>query len=194
MQTSLEHIFGSRTRVKLLRLFTANTAEAFFVRELSRTIREHMNSVRRELGILEGIGIVVAETRERKKYYRANPASVLFPELRSLFVKADLLLEQDFAEKIRRTGSIRLILLTGFFVGAGEESPTDLFIVGHVQRRKFIRVVNTFSHFFDRQIRYTVMTRKEFAYRYQVTDRFLYQILESKTIILHNQLHTPIPL
>lgn len=189
MQPTLEHIFGSRTRVKLLKLFTTDTETSFFVRELTRKIGEHMNSVRRELALLEKIGVVQSSEKERKKYYVANPDSILFPELRNLFLKADLLLEEDFAKKIRRAGRIRLILLSGFFVQEEEASPVDLLVVGFVNRKKFSRLVNAFSKYFERPIRYTLMTRKEFDYRRQVTDRFLYQILDSKNIILYNQLH-----
>jgi hypothetical protein len=188
MQSSLEHIFGSRTRVKLLRLFTSDADSTYFVRELSRKVGEHMNSVRRELGLLEKIGFVQSETKEQKKYYRANPDNVLFPEMKGLFVKADLLLEQDFAEKIQETGRIKLILLSGFFVGLND-SLIDLLVVGQVNKRKFVRLVNGFSKLFDREIRYTTMTRKDFDYRRQVTDRFLYRILGDEHIILYNQLH-----
>lgn len=188
MQPSLEHIFGSRTRVKLLRLFTADTETAYFVRELARKVGEHMNSVRRELGLLEGIGLIRSESKDRKKYYRSNPDNVLFPEMKGLFVKADLLMEQDFSQKILSTGHIKLVVLSGHFVGH-PESPADLLIVGQVNRRKFMRLVNSFGKIFDWPIRYTIMTRKDFDYRRQVTDRFLYTILGGEKVILYNQLH-----
>ena len=188
MQPSLEHIFGSRTRVKLLRLFTSDTETSYFVREIARKVEEHMNSVRRELGILENIGLIRSESKDRKKYYRANPDHVLFPEMKGLFVKADLLMEQDFAEKILSTGRIKLILLAGYFVGHAE-SPADLLVVGQVNRKKFMRLVNGFGKIFDRPIRYTILTRKDFDYRRQVTDRFLYTLLGGEKVILYNQLH-----
>jgi hypothetical protein len=37
----LERLFGSRTRVKLLRLFLTNPGVEFFVREISRKVDEH---------------------------------------------------------------------------------------------------------------------------------------------------------
>ena len=45
----LEHLFGSKTRVRLLRLFLHHPEEAFFVRELARKTHFQMNAVRREL-------------------------------------------------------------------------------------------------------------------------------------------------
>ena len=54
----LEHLFGSTTRVKLLRLFYNNQDRAYFVRELSRVIDIQLNAVRRELANLEELGLV----------------------------------------------------------------------------------------------------------------------------------------
>lgn len=37
---------------------------------------------------------------------------------------------------------------------------------------------------FDREIRYAVMSRKEFDYRRDITDKFLFDILENKKVTL----------
>jgi hypothetical protein len=44
----IEQLFGSKTRVKLLKLFFSNPNRSFYVREITRTIDEQINSVRRE--------------------------------------------------------------------------------------------------------------------------------------------------
>lgn len=53
-----EHLFGSKTRVKLLSLFYNNPERPFYVREITRKVNEQINSVRRELQNLLNIGIV----------------------------------------------------------------------------------------------------------------------------------------
>jgi len=52
----LERIFTSKTRVKILTLFMINPQKEMFVREISRSINENINAVRRELSNLEQIG------------------------------------------------------------------------------------------------------------------------------------------
>jgi len=54
----LEQLFGSKTRVMLLRLFLNNPEKFYFVRELTRSLETHLNSIRRELSNLESIGII----------------------------------------------------------------------------------------------------------------------------------------
>ncbi|MEK7540164.1 MAG: winged helix-turn-helix domain-containing protein, partial [Patescibacteria group bacterium] len=83
----LEQLFGSRTRVKLLRLFLSNPQEEYYVRELTRRMNEQINSIRRELSNLEDMGLLLSEEREGKKYYKVNQDHLMFPELRALFLK-----------------------------------------------------------------------------------------------------------
>ncbi len=179
----LEHLFGSRTRAKLLRLLLTNPEQSFFVREVCRKLNEHMNSVRRELINLAKLDIAKEVKADRKKYYRANTDFVLYPELQSLLSKAHIMLQRDLLENIRKAGTIKLLVLTGFFTSM-PDTLTDMLVVGAVNRRKFRRVLGVFQAHFDQPIRYTIMTSREFEYRNDLTDRFLYHILENKKIVI----------
>jgi len=104
----LEHLFGSKTRVKLLRFLFRHEFEAFYVRELARLLETQMNAIRREISILTVAGLLletdapgeVADDNgpgaQKRKYYRLNVHSPLFPELQSLMMKARVLEEQVF--------------------------------------------------------------------------------------------------
>ena len=195
----LEHLFGSKTRVRLLRLFLNNHQDAYFVRELTRKIKAQINAVRNELENLVSMGVVVeceapvdvdgkkARSSRQRKYYRINSESVLYPELRALFMKARVLLEKNFVRKVVQTGTISHLSLMGYFVGI-EDSVTDLFIVGRVNRSKLTVVIRNFEREVGREINYTVMTPQEYKYRRDVTDKFLYSILEVKKITVVDKL------
>lgn len=186
----LEQLFGSRTRFKLLRLFLTNPDEQYFVRELSRKIDERLNSVRRELANLERLTIIQTVAVNKKRYYRLNTKCVLYPELKALMVKARLAIEKDLVHKLKRAGSISYLVLTGLFTGL-DGAKTDMLIVGRCNRQKLRPLVKRLQVSFDREIRYTVMSKKEFEYRRDITDRFLFDILENKKVTLINTLkHT----
>ena len=68
----IEQLFGSKTRVKLLHLFTNNPNRAFYVREITRKIDEQINSVRRELSNLLSIGVITSESANNRLYYEVN--------------------------------------------------------------------------------------------------------------------------
>lgn len=179
----LEKIFGSRTRVKLLRLFLTQTQKEFFVRQLARVIREQINSVRRELKNLEELGILTSMEKDKKKYYTARSSFALFDELRAIFLKSRLTLEKEFIQSIRSMGSISYLALTGYFVN-DETAKVDLFIVGEIQRRKLDGLLEKFKAHFGEQLRFTIMTPEEFVYRKDITDKFLYEMLNGKKIVV----------
>lgn len=179
----LEQLFGSRTRVKLLRLFLANPESHYYVREITRKIEERINSVRRELKNLEELGLIVFLDKNQKKYYQANDNFILFQELKSLILKAQVILEEQLVSDIKSLGNIQYMVLTGFFVGLKDVS-TDILIVGKINRKKLNRLMKKFERFFNHEINYTMMTSKEFKYRRDLTDRFLYDILENKKIVM----------
>ncbi|MFH1207350.1 MAG: winged helix-turn-helix domain-containing protein [Patescibacteria group bacterium] len=183
----LEHLFGSRTRVKLLRLFLVNPDIDYFVRELTRKIHERINSVRRELDNMEKIGLVTSQQEKQKKFYRVDKSFILFPELQALMFKSQVVLERRLGSNLKLIGQVSYLALTGMFTG-NANSQTDILIVGKVNRVKLKRLVNKFNRDFDRKIRYTVMSRQEFDYRNDLTDKFLYNILENKKIVVTDKI------
>lgn len=193
----LEHLFGSKTRVKLLRTFLGNPGTAFYVRELARKAGAQIHAIRRELGNLEGLGIIrggeasaedAKELRSRmRRYYRLDEEFSLVSELRALVLRSQFLLEEEFKRRVKRLGNIRYLVLLGIFVGV-EDAVTDVFIVGKVNRQLLARLMRQFERELARSVNYTVMSEKEFRYRWDVGDRFLYGLLEGKRISVIDEL------
>ncbi|MAF13938.1 MAG: hypothetical protein CMI53_03525 [Parcubacteria group bacterium] len=208
----LEQLFGSKTRVKLLRVFLNNPNQPYYLRELARKLKTQLNSVRREVNNLEKIGILksvqlvpIGDSQEdpgsdkpkkkkmppkvkgSKKYFLADSDFILYPELKGLLLKAQLLLERDFVGRIEKMAKVKLFLLTGIFVGV-EGFVTDILLVGTVNKKGLAKIVSNFEKELGRSINYTVMTQPEFKYRHDITDRFLYDILEGRKIVIVDQL------
>lgn len=179
----LEQLFSSRTREKLLNLFLFNQNKRYFVREITRVIGERLNSVRRELANLEKFDLIASEDEDRRKYYHLNKDFILLDELTNLFVKARLLWEKKISTILKKYSGIKYLSLLGFFVD-DEDSKTDILIVGRINKKEiavFVREVEKITH---QPLRYTHFTTKEFNYRREVTDKFLYDLLERKSITL----------
>jgi predicted transcriptional regulator len=64
----LEKIFGSRTRIKVITLYTTGIKRPYYVREIARAINERLNAVRRELEILRKVGMLTTYHEKRKKF------------------------------------------------------------------------------------------------------------------------------
>jgi len=186
----IDKLFGSRTRVKLLRLFLTHAEEKYFVRELARNIEEQINSVRRELNNLEEMGLLVSHIEDKKKYYKVDPEFVLLNALRALIFKSRLTTEKEFIHSIRGLGSIQYLALMGYFVN-DQEAKVDLFIVGTVSRTRLLKLLEQFRVSFGTQLRFTVMRGDEYHYRKDVTDKFLYEILNANKIVVIDAFTTP---
>lgn len=81
----IEQLFGSKTRVKLLKLFFSNPNRSFYVREITRKVEEQINSVRRELANLLSLGLITSDSTDNKLYYEVNQEYEHFDALRSMF-------------------------------------------------------------------------------------------------------------
>jgi len=191
----IEQLFGSKTRVMLLRLFLNNPEKFFYVRELTRTLETHLNSVRRELDNLQKMGIInfytktdlereiEKEIKDNKKYYKLNSDFMFIAELTSLLNKAHVVLDKTLVKRVENLGDVKFFLLSGIFVGRDDAS-TDLLVVGNINRTKLKNLVKNFEKELGKAINYTIMTRSEFQYRYNITDRFLYDLLGGKNMII----------
>lgn len=185
----LEHLFGSKTRVKLLRLFFSDPEKRLFVREATRLLDVQINAVRRELEHLVHAGIILVDTEEatgdapldphetKRKYYRLNERSVLYQELRALLMKAHVLGEDSLVQSFISGNDVQYLLFTGMFTNA--ETPIDLLLVGTVTDRRVSKVVGDFEKEYGFSIRYTIMPQREFQERRQLMDRFIYSVLDA---------------
>ncbi|MBU0546361.1 winged helix-turn-helix domain-containing protein [Patescibacteria group bacterium] len=190
----LEHLIGSKTRLKLLQLFYRSQDRSFYVRELARLIGVQLNAVRRELANLERLCIIThvpAGTSkieeagtERSKYFKLNSNFLLYNELKNLLFKSQELEEQILVEDLKKKGGkIKFLLLTGLFTGDAEAG-TDILIVGEIKAMTVSRLVKEFEQLFGKSIRYTIMDDKEFTDRHEIGDRFLYGVFECKNMVV----------
>ncbi|MFH1253497.1 MAG: hypothetical protein V1664_04180 [Candidatus Uhrbacteria bacterium] len=194
----LEQLFGSKTRARLLGLFLENPEQSFFVRELTRKIDAQLNSVRRELQNLIDLGMVIENSDnkkekegalvDRKKFYLANTNFLLYHDLRNLFRKIQILLKQKLVQEIQARGDVDLLVFTGRFVD-NPSVQTDILIVGGINQAALQKIVSEFEAELGYEINYTLMPKEEFSYRRQITDRFLFSILEGEKVVMVDKLN-----
>jgi len=84
---------------------------------------------------------------------------------------------------VEKLGKVKLLMLTGFFVG-DDEAATDLVAVGTLHRKRLAALVRLLEKSFGQEVRYTLMSTREFLSRRAMTDKFLYRILEGKKTVL----------
>lgn len=192
----LEHLFGSRTRVKLLSLFLHHPEEPLFVREITRLVGTQINAVRRELSNLTKLGLISEATANerdpdagkrpglKRKYYKVNRDFKLLQEVTALIMRAQVMLERRLDQEIAKMGDVRYLAFMGMFLGQAK-APVDLFVVGEVDQVSLKKLVTQMEKDLGFEINFTVMAADEFKYRKDMTDKFLYAILEApKNVVI----------
>lgn len=183
----LEKIFGSRTRVKVITLFTTGVKRPYYVREISRNVSERLNAVRRELEILRKIGMLTTYNNKRRKYYVLNNEFALVGELASIMQKAGPGIEDVLFKNIERLGDVQYACVSGFFSGT-KDSPTDLLLIGAINEQRLEAFVQRIERQINREITYTPMSVNEYKYRRNFNDMFLRSIFLKPHKVLLNKL------
>jgi predicted transcriptional regulator len=195
----VEQLFGSKTRVKLLRLFYSNPNRSFYVREITRKIDEQINSVRRELSNLLSIGIISSEETNNRLYYEVNQTYEYFKPLTMIFGTVESTVtdtEEEVAVPVASVksvdpevaelaglGNVEAALYTGQFT-RDDSSGIDMLIIGDVNQTKLQKYMQALELKEKKDIRYVVMSPTEFNYRLQVKDRFITTVLSAKKQVL----------
>lgn len=197
--TPIEKLFGSKTRAKLLELFFSNTSKSYYVREITRVIEEQINSVRRELINLEGIGIVKSDTYDNKVYYSANmksPYAHAFQEIFSphrgaaaggngaIEVHRVLRRTSNWEEVIHPVEKyLSALIVINRFPG---QDGLDMLVVGDDSTKKLSRWAEVVEKRQGRPMNYVVMSRDDYLYRRSVRDKFIAEILEMEIAELYD--------
>jgi predicted transcriptional regulator len=188
MANTLSKLFGSKTRVKVLTLLLVDPDKTYCVREITRRLDDTINSVRRELAILEKIGLVESVDKNRKRYYSIRKSCPFFPELRGLILKVGVTPEQRLIRQVESVGAVKLAVLSGVFT-KHPNPRTDLLVVGDdLDKKRLEKLIRSLEDDINEEINYTTMSVDEFEYRQNMTDRFLGDIFEHEHLVVVNEL------
>ena len=191
MDKSIEALFGSKTRVKLLNLFLNNPEKTFYVREITRLIDEQVNSVRRELKNLEDIKAVNSATEDRKLFYGINQRFKYYIPLRAIFAGIDVDEESIIKEKEQGwrydTSNIDkdlgILIISGVLV-KGSESDIDMILVGNNSKKQLSDWAKNIEKQEGRDLNYVILSMEEFYYRYTSSDVFINGIFQNEHRII----------
>ncbi|MDR1300176.1 MAG: winged helix-turn-helix domain-containing protein [Candidatus Nomurabacteria bacterium] len=180
----IDSLFGSKTRVKLLRLFMNNPTEAYYVREITRRIDEQINSVRRELKNLGLVGIIQSKAVKNQLYYSANRSYRFYKEFKNIFSnrKSEYeSIDEDLSD-FMAIGDVKLILQTGKLTG--NDCEVDLLVVGESLNKTRLKLLVKSMEKDSAALNYVTMPFSDFYYRMSIRDRFIYDIIDSDYNVL----------
>ncbi len=151
----IDALISSKTRIKLLLKFFLNSNTRGYLRGLESEFGESSNAIRQELNRLEEAGMLTSEYEGNRKYFRANTEHPLFKEVHNILRKY-IGLDQVIEQVIAKLGKVKKVFLAGEF-SKGLDSPIiDLLIIGDIDKKYLLELVDRAEKLISRKIRYIV--------------------------------------
>lgn len=197
----LGQIFGSQARVKLMRLFLFHEGVSFPLEEVTRRTLVRKDTAKKELRLLEKVGFLKRGTislKEKKvkkngdvsirtkkvKGWKLNTRFELKNPLKTLLIETQLIRESDILSAIRSVGKLKLLVLSGVFLGL-EDSEVDLLIViDSPNKTKLERSIKKMESEIGKELLYAVFSSQEFRYRLDMYDKLVRNVLEGERKIV----------
>lgn len=129
-----------------------------------------------------------------RTFYILNPQFEFFEELRSLILKSSPAEKHKMIKRILGLGKMQLAIISGIFLNSKDsidtlDSEVDLFIVGDdINKAKLHSFLKSLEAEVGKEIRFGLMEKKEFEYRFGMFDRFVRVLLEGPHEKLINKL------
>lgn len=180
----LSKIFGSKSRAKVLEKFFlefyAGKNNWYHMRWLARDLDEQINSVKRELDNLEDLWVLKSRMELRKKIFFVNSNFYLLDEFRDIFLKSydpidavkSYFKNQALLEVVIVNESLKNKLIKDW------KAILDIFMIGEIDRDDLATFLQ--SIFFDKKIKFAVISTEDFFNRLDYWDKLIHNILREK--------------
>ncbi len=177
---TLSKLFGSETKVKIMRLFLFNPDKVFGIKDISERAKAEISKVRREMSNIEKMGLVKRRISSKINGHGfvLDSQFAYMQQLQSFLVNVEPLQPKEIIRKIGKLGSIKLIITAGVFIQESE-SRTDILIVGDgVKKAALENTIKTLESEIGKELKYAYFTTEDFKYRLSMFDKLTRDILD----------------
>ena len=145
--------------------------------------KQKLNKLKPKRKSKSRVGIIKRNKQNRGRLYALNTNFEFFQELKSLILKASPAEKEQLIKRVSDLGRIKLAVISGIFLNYGDNfvfNPVaDLFIVADdINKRKLSSFLRSLEAEVGREIKFGLMEKEEFEYRYNMFDRFVRVLLE----------------
>lgn len=183
--SDLQDFMISRVRVKLFELFFLNPNELYYVREITRNIKEEINAVRRELDKMLSYGLLKSEERGNRLYYYLNKKYLYYSEMQQMIAKSS-----GIGKKIRKVkrkmGDVEFVMFSGKFVEGQKplKDEVEVLVVGDIVLPELQATMREEEKRIGREINYSVLNSQEFEFRKTRRDPFVMEIMYTNKVMI----------
>ena len=165
IKSSLESLFRSRAQILILKLLFLNSSAELHANDIARKTGLAPSTVAKEAPVIQNIGLILRRTQGNLVFYKINKQSVIFNELKRIFLKFEML--DEIISRDLPKEEIKYALIYGSFA-KGTESPSsdiDLLVIGDVNENALLRSIFKTERTLGREVNYLLWTEGEFLDR-----------------------------
>jgi predicted nucleotidyltransferase len=181
----LERLFTSKSRVKILELLLLDPTREFHLRKIARQTCVSPPYVKREIANLMALGLVLKRSQGNLTLFRLNRDSVIAEELKRIFLKTESF-GRFMRDSLNEVGNIRFALIYGSFAKGeeAEKSDIDLLVVGDVDERRMMGIIEKVEERTAREVNYIAWTEDEFEKKVKEGIPLLDEIVNTPVIMI----------
>ncbi len=186
MPLSISDALFGKTQQAVLGLLFGQPERSFYLRELVAASGGGISQVQTELARLTEAGLVVREPRGRQVWFRANPDSPVFGELKSLISKTAGIADVLRAELEPFARQIQAAFVYGS-VARGEHdaaSDIDVLVIGKLRPAALAPAKLALGARLGRPVQFAVLSPVEWKKRLAERDHFTMNIMRQPKIWL----------
>lgn len=177
----ISKLFGSKCRSRILEKFflefEAWNNEWFHMRAIARELDEQINSIKRELDNLTEIWLLKYKEEAKKKIFYLNTNFLLFREFKDIFIKTynpidkvkKFLTSQKTLDLAIANESLKYKMTDNW------KTILDIFLIWEIDKNLFNEFL--WITFFNKKIKYAIITKDDFYNRLNYWDKLIHNIL-----------------
>jgi len=197
----LGKLFGSESKVKIMRLFLFNPELSFTNEDVAERSKSSFASTRHELSILRKMKFIKSRTfirsiskkragkekitRKKVWGWGLNASFSYLHALEHLLIDSGVLKGEEVVKKLNSSGRLKLVMVAGIFI-QDPDSRVDIFVVGdHLRRSTLETAIKNIEAEVGRELKYAAFDTAEFTYRLGMYDKLVRDILDypHKTVL-----------
>lgn len=190
----LEKLFGSKEKVKIMRLFLFNPEQGFDIIDISKKTKSGQKEVRREISELDKVGLIkkriffkdinkegdgkIEIIKKKTSGWILDRAFPYLLELQGLLINAQLIRHGEILNRLSNVGKLKAVIVSGVFI-QDWDSRVDLLIVGDGLKKNSVEsAIKTIESEIGREINYAAFETSDFLYRFGICDKLIRDILD----------------
>jgi hypothetical protein len=203
----LGKLFGSESKVKMMRLFLFNPETSFSAETIAERVKCGLFSARHELSTLRQMKFIrprsfarrAAKNRKGKRQivrrrisgFTLNSSFPYLAELQRLLLDTSLLKGEEIVRKLSAIGRLKLVVISGLFI-QDPDSRLDIMVVGdHLKRSTVEQRMRTMEAEIGKELRYAAFDTQEFNYRLGLYDKLVRDVLDYPHAVVLDRLGLP---